>query len=56
MPFLTILGGGPAGLAAGWYAREQGLNVQLFEAASTVGGNTRTLELGPFRYDTGAHR
>jgi protoporphyrinogen oxidase len=55
-PSLTILGGGPAGLATGFYARRRGLDVRLYEAASAVGGNTRTLELGPFRYDTGAHR
>ncbi|MFP4227312.1 MAG: protoporphyrinogen/coproporphyrinogen oxidase [Salinivenus sp.] len=53
---LTILGGGPAGLALGFYARRQGIGVRLFEAAETVGGNARTLQLGPFRYDTGAHR
>lgn len=55
-PSVTILGGGPAGLAAGLYARRRGLNVRLFEANETVGGNARTLRLGPFRYDTGAHR
>ena len=55
-PSLTILGGGPAGLATGFYARRRDLDVRLYEAASAVGGNTRTLELGPFRYDTGAHR
>jgi len=53
---VTILGGGPAGLATGFYARRQGLGVRLLEAADTVGGNARTLQLGPFRYDTGAHR
>ncbi|PSQ67824.1 MAG: amine oxidase [Bacteroidetes bacterium QH_1_64_81] len=53
---LTVLGAGPAGLATGFYARRQGLGVRLFEAADTVGGNARTLQLGPFRYDTGAHR
>ena len=53
---VTILGGGPAGLATGLYARRQGLGVRLLEAADAVGGNARTLQLGPFRYDTGAHR
>lgn len=53
---LTVLGAGPAGLATGFYARQQGLDVRLFEAADAVGGNARTLQLGPFRYDTGAHR
>ncbi|WP_233993533.1 protoporphyrinogen/coproporphyrinogen oxidase [Salinibacter altiplanensis] len=53
---LTVLGGGPAGLATGFYAHRHGLDVRLFEAADAIGGNARTLELGPFRYDTGAHR
>ncbi len=53
---ITVLGGGPAGLATGFYARREGLPVRLLEANDTVGGNARTLQLGPFRYDTGAHR
>ena len=53
---ITVLGAGPAGLATGLYARRRGLSVQLLEAADAVGGNARTLRLGPFRYDTGAHR
>ena len=53
---ITVLGAGPAGLATGFYARRRGLGVRLLEAGSTVGGNARTLRLGPFRYDTGAHR
>jgi protoporphyrinogen oxidase len=55
-PSLTVLGGGPAGLAAGLYGHRHGLDVQVVEANDTVGGNARTLQLGPFRYDTGAHR
>lgn len=53
---LTIIGAGPAGLASGWYARRAGRECRLYEAADEVGGNTRTLSMGPFRYDTGAHR
>ncbi len=53
---IAVLGGGPAGLAAGLYARRRGLDVRLYEASAQVGGNARTLQLGPFRYDTGAHR
>ena len=55
-PSITVLGGGPAGLATGLYGRRAGLDVRLLEANDTVGGNARTLQLGPFRYDTGAHR
>lgn len=53
---LTVLGGGPAGLAAAYYARQRGLDVQVYEADAQVGGNARTLQMGPFRFDTGAHR
>lgn len=53
---LTILGGGVAGLAVAHFAARRGLAFELFEAASSVGGNCRTLSLGPFRFDTGAHR
>ena len=53
---IQILGGGPAGLAAGHYAKKCGLDFVLFEAGSEVGGNCRTLRIGDFRFDTGAHR
>lgn len=53
---VTVLGGGPAGLGAAFYARKNGLPVQLYEANDRVGGNSRTLSMGPFRFDTGAHR
>ena len=51
-----ILGGGPAGLTAGYYAKKQNLNFIIYEAGATVGGNCRTIQLGDFRFDTGAHR
>jgi len=53
---LRILGGGPAGLAAAHYAHARGLRFTLHEAGPATGGNCRTLNLGPCRYDTGAHR
>ena len=53
---IQILGGGPAGLAAGYYAKKFGLDFVLFEAGSDVRGNCRTLRIGDFRFDTGAHR
>lgn len=51
-----ILGGGPAGLTAGYYAKKQNLNFIIYEAGATVGGNCRTIQLGDFRFDMGAHR
>jgi protoporphyrinogen oxidase len=53
---LTILGGGPAGLATGHFARKQGLPFTLFEASPRAGGNATTFQDGPFRFDSGAHR
>ena len=53
---IHILGGGPAGLATGYYAKKQGLDFSIYEASAHVGGNCRTLRLGEFRFDTGAHR
>ena len=49
---IQILGGGPAGLAAGFYAKKRGLDFVLFEAGSEVGGNCRTIRDGdfPIRY------
>lgn len=53
---IHILGSGPAGLTAGYYAKKQHLNFIIYEAGSMVGGNCRTIKLGDFRFDTGAHR
>jgi len=53
---IHILGGGPAGLTAGYYAKKRGLDFVLFEAGAQPGGNCRTLRLGEFLFDTGAHR
>ena len=55
-PVLHILGGGPAGLGAAWFAAQEGFPLKLYEAASKVGGNCQTLRRGAFLYDTGAHR
>ena len=51
-----ILGGGPAGLAAAYFAKSKGLNFKLIEGSSNLGGNCRTLKLGDCLFDTGAHR
>ena len=66
---LHILGGGPAGLTTGYYAKKHGFpNFTIFEAGEHVGGNCRTLKIegadcgdstpqrDDFRFDTGAHR
>lgn len=53
---VTILGGGPAGLALAWYAHRAGLPFALFERASEPGGLCRTFRWDTHRYDAGAHR
>jgi len=53
---LTILGGGPAGLAVAFYARRAGIPFVLLEASPELGGMCRTLRCGEHRYDCGAHR
>ena len=56
LPHLTILGGGPAGLAVGYFAARSGCPLTILEAGDTIGGNARTLRHGEFLFDTGAHR
>ena len=56
MKHVTILGGGPAGLAVAYYAHKKGIPYRLFEKSDHLGGLCRTLRSGQHRYDTGAHR
>lgn len=56
MKALTILGGGPAGLAVAYYAWQCGIPFLLFEKSETLGGLCRTFQCGHHRYDAGAHR
>ena len=53
---IAILGGGLSGLAAGYFAKKNGLPFTIYEAGSQVGGNAVTLKHGDFRFDSGAHR
>lgn len=56
MTQITILGGGPAGLATAYFATRRGLGATLLEAGAETGGNCRTFEVDGFRFDSGAHR
>jgi len=56
MTHLAILGGGPAGLGAAFYAHRAGLPFDLYEGSSELGGMCRTLRSGDHLYDRGAHR
>ncbi len=51
-----ILGGGLAGLAAGWALAQAGRRVQVLEGADEVGGLARTVARDGFRFDLGGHR
>jgi len=51
-----ILGAGLAGLAAGCVLSRAGRNALVVEGGSAVGGLSRTIEQGGFRFDLGGHR
>jgi len=55
---LAIIGGGPAGLTAAYYALETGsaLKPVVLEASRTVGGIARTESYKGYRFDIGGHR
>ena len=53
---ITILGGGPAGLAVGYFARKGNIPFLIVEASHRTGGNSVTLKYGDFYFDSGAHR
>ena len=53
---ITILGGGLAGLAVGYYAKKKGLQFQIYEANDSLGGNCITYKYKEFLFDSGAHR
>jgi protoporphyrinogen oxidase len=53
---IVILGGGLAGLTAGYFLTRAGHRVRLFESDSSVGGLSKTIESGHYRFDLGGHR
>ena len=53
---ITVLGGGPAGLAVAYYARKRNLPARVVEQSARWGGHCITFEWEGFRYDSGAHR
>jgi protoporphyrinogen oxidase len=52
----VVLGGGPAGLTAGYLLAKQGKPVVVLEASSQVGGLARTEVRDGYRFDLGGHR
>ena len=56
MPDVTILGAGPAGLAAALELAESGVQVTVVEQQPHVGGNATSFEFGGVNVDYGSHR
>jgi protoporphyrinogen oxidase len=53
---IVILGGGLAGLSAGYVLTDAGFTVGVYERDAVVGGLSRTIERNGFRFDLGGHR
>jgi protoporphyrinogen oxidase len=51
-----VLGGGPAGLTAGYLLGKAGRDVVVLEADDQVGGLAKTVEIDGYRFDLGGHR
>src|SRR3954449_9239168 len=51
-----VLGGGPAGLTAGYLLGKTGRDVVILEAEDQVGGLAKTVEIDGYRFDLGGHR
>lgn len=53
---IAVIGAGPAGLTAAYELTKAGYRVELFEASSTVGGLSKTIDLWNQKVDLGPHR
>src|ERR687889_1469160 len=53
---VAVLGGGPAGLTAGYLLAQQGRPVIVLEAEDQVGGLAKTAVRDGYRFDLGGHR
>ncbi len=53
---VVVLGGGPAGLTAGYLLAKQGKPVIVLESTDQVGGIARTEIRDGYRFDLGGHR
>jgi protoporphyrinogen oxidase len=51
-----VLGGGPAGLTAGYLLGKSGNDVVVLEADDQIGGLAKTVERDGYRFDLGGHR
>jgi protoporphyrinogen oxidase len=53
---VVVIGGGPAGLTAGYLLAKRGKSVIVLESTDQVGGIARTEVRDGFRFDLGGHR
>ena len=53
---VVVLGGGPAGLTAGYLLAQKGRPVIVLEAEDQVGGLAKTEVRDGYRFDLGGHR
>jgi protoporphyrinogen oxidase len=53
---MLVLGGGPAGLTAGYLLGKEGYRPIVVEADEQVGGLAKTVERDGYRFDLGGHR
>ncbi len=56
IPAFTVVGAGPAGLAAAYALGQRGLPATVFEQSDQVGGLSKTVTYKGFRFDIGGHR
>jgi len=54
---IAVIGAGPAGLTAAWQLNKSGFKrIDIFESDNQVGGISRTVLRGVWRFDLGGHR
>jgi protoporphyrinogen oxidase len=53
---VVIIGGGPAGLTAGYELSKAGVESVVLEKDHTVGGISRTVDYKKYHFDIGGHR
>ncbi len=53
---VVIIGGGPAGLTAGYILAKDGVKVTVLEGDDLVGGISKTARYKGYRFDIGGHR
>jgi protoporphyrinogen oxidase len=56
MQTTLVLGGGPAGLTAGYLLGKAGRDAVVLEADGQIGGLAKTVERDGYRFDLGGHR